>query len=382
MLDHLPPSLSLDTNLESRPGQLGSMDSSAFQFPSARTNLEWKLVLSDVKREYLNRKYRHCASRCRQLLDTAKADVSSLFSNLPFPSPCKELTPQQGTAKPAHLIYLHFYAASALEMQAKGLPSLPAHRSQLLQQARDHYRRAAVLTEAETAASSSRVSRFSSVSSSLCSPVFSEVTEGTSTRTTSPFPTLVSEEEDGASSRTRMLKKHHRKQVSFGDARVVTEPFVRPDSPTLGFDEWLGRTSPDPNPSHKLAEFSIYDQPSPLGLETRVPFSPTEEEPEMAGSLIDERLDEEDRRRNHQHAIRQYSSTLSFLQQQVTKHLSAIDEKVTDKPAALSRQASDEMRQLELEARIVRLKANGWQRKRFDASKYEALREAALADLS
>lgn len=43
--------------------------------PSPRTNQEWKKVLFDIKRDYLNRKHRSCASRCRQLLMTAKTHV-------------------------------------------------------------------------------------------------------------------------------------------------------------------------------------------------------------------------------------------------------------------------------------------------------------------
>jgi hypothetical protein len=40
------------------------------------------------------------------------------------------------------------------------------------------------------------------------------------------------------------------------------------------------------------------------------------------------------------------------------------------------------MRALDLKARIERLRAEGWQRKRFDPRRYDALCEAALADLA
>ncbi|CAK7228995.1 hypothetical protein SEUCBS140593_007098 [Sporothrix eucalyptigena] len=42
----------------------------------------------------------------------------------------------------------------------------------------------------------------------------------------------------------------------------------------------------------------------------------------------------------------------------------------------------DESHALDRKARIERLRRNGWQRKRFDPSRYEALRAAALAELN
>jgi hypothetical protein len=41
----------------------------------------------------------------------------------------------------------------------------------------------------------------------------------------------------------------------------------------------------------------------------------------------------------------------------------------------------DAGRSPELQARIERLRAKGWERKRFDARRYEELRENAVADL-
>lgn len=40
------------------------------------TSAEWAKVISDVKREYLNRRYRPCATRCSQILDNLKDFVS------------------------------------------------------------------------------------------------------------------------------------------------------------------------------------------------------------------------------------------------------------------------------------------------------------------
>lgn len=44
--------------------------------------------------------------------------------------------------------------------------------------------------------------------------------------------------------------------------------------------------------------------------------------------------------------------------------------------------ASEELRMLDRQARIEKLRQNGWQRKRFDASRYERLCNDVLAELS
>jgi hypothetical protein len=43
---------------------------------------------------------------------------------------------------------------------------------------------------------------------------------------------------------------------------------------------------------------------------------------------------------------------------------------------------SEDLRALDKQARIERLRRDGWQRKRFDASRYERLCEAVLAELN
>jgi hypothetical protein len=44
---------------------------------------EWKLSLREVKQEYLDGRYRHCAARCRTLLDGARHSVRTRrYSNI------------------------------------------------------------------------------------------------------------------------------------------------------------------------------------------------------------------------------------------------------------------------------------------------------------
>lgn len=266
-------------------------------------------------------------------------------------------------------------------MQARPLSPSSTHRAQLLAQARDHYRRASVITEAEGDSAATRLSRASNSSLSsafspslLQSPVLTEDNGGMSTRTTSPDPSVFSDRGEDAVRTSKLMKKHHRKQVSFGDINLATEPFVRPDSPTLG-DDVLSPTSPI-LVSPTIVPLSRFNA-SPPGLRTIVLLGEDSEDEEEEQE--EEVREEPSPRGSLKHALGNYSSTLSFLRQQISTHLAAVD---NPPPPPLSSAENDEMRRLDLEARIARLRERGWARPRFDAGRYEALREAATAEMN
>ncbi|MBV1838886.1 hypothetical protein KUA11_17050, partial [Acetobacter estunensis] len=80
--------------------------------------------------------------------------------------------------------------------------------------------------------------------------------------------------------------------------------------------------------------------------------------------------------------VERYCTVLSSIQKQINSHLVSIDRDITaalTPRAALSTNA--EMKHLDLRTRIDRLRANGWQRKRFDAKRYEEFREQVMADM-
>jgi hypothetical protein len=159
--------------------------------------------------------------------------------------------------------------------------------------------------------------------------------------------------------------------VTFSD---LQEPVIRPDSPTLGFDDWLGRPSPD--------------LPSILSSKTaKAPVTPTAEHPEETKE--EQGLDDAVFLREQ--CVSRYCAVLSSLREQLTAHLASIESELS-KPSAEERLSgrstpdclgnSDELRVLEIRSRIERLKQNGWQRKRFDVTRYETLRESVMAELS
>ncbi|KAK6863844.1 hypothetical protein PG995_000372 [Apiospora arundinis] len=177
---------------------------------------EWKKTLSEVKQKYLNRKYRTCSAKCCEILDNLK-DTSNI--------------------EPLHLVYLHFYAASSFEMCARPLSQSSTYRTKLLRDAREHYEDAALLIEKAEEATTQK-SRSGSVSSIASqSPSLPSCLNASAL---SPRSSLSSGDEKPAK---RPKKK---KKVSFSGLpdlvevskpTMQPEPYMRPDSPTLGWEE-------------------------------------------------------------------------------------------------------------------------------------------------
>ncbi|KAJ0168555.1 hypothetical protein CTA2_4542 [Colletotrichum tanaceti] len=326
------------------------------------TSAEWSKAVSEVKRQYMNRKYRPCSLRCCEILDNIKESAS---------------------IEPAYLIYLHFYAASSFDMLSRPLRGTSPYRTKLLQQARDHYTQASNLSKAadETMARSSRPS--SAATSSMHSPS-SSVSSRASSRTwtnstalSSPTPSVYSVEE-AVNNKLSNHQAPQKKRVTFCEA--PEEPFIRPDSPTLGFEDFL--CAPQENEPRYLPV--LPEEPEPADEPEEMAKPPTPEplnEDCDAFDFLQER------------SIHRYCGLLSSLRSQIAVHIADIEEQlatpsqtipsVNSFPTrAATPELSDELRSLDIKARIERLRQSNWQRRRFDASRYEALRESVLAELS
>lgn len=162
------------------------------------------------------------------------------------------------------------------------------------------------------------------------------------------------------------------------------EPYVRPDSPTLGFDDMYFHAPitkqdlpelPVP-PKFQEIEYPLHTihESESEDSESDQPFS-SEEEDESA-YLIAQSID-----RCCEH--------LSGLRRQFSRHAASLSETLSKPPsavAAVSRSRSgktvEELKALDKKVRIERLRRSGWQRQRFDARRYEELCEAVLAELS
>ncbi|KAF5700515.1 hypothetical protein FGLOB1_10722 [Fusarium globosum] len=338
------------------------------------TSAEWAKVISDVKREYLNRRYRPCTTRCSEILDNLK-DFSIV--------------------EPAYLIYLHFYAANSQEMLARALHQAAPARTTLLNQARDHYQRASTLINAadstvgpallrRPSGTTTTLPSLHSADSSVSSYISST---WTSSHSVSPASSISSIQSVPAS-------KPKKKRVTFSD--VPMELLERPDSPTLGLGSFLG---PARSTSPEISGGDSSAVPAPLRSLTQAPRSILT--PRSAQNDVSPSTDPELDPFRHARSVHRYSALLTSLQRQVFRHLSFIEtelgqqhitppyEDTPPSPVTVNTATSasatlnaDKTRSPELQIRIERLRAKGWERKRFDARRYAELRESASADMN
>ncbi|KAI1333299.1 hypothetical protein F5Y16DRAFT_9252 [Xylariaceae sp. FL0255] len=184
---------------------------------------EWRKAIDSVKHKYVARKYRSCSIQCCEILDNLE-DLSAV--------------------EPLHLIYLHFYAASSSEWCARPLSASSTYRTKLLRDAQAHYCEAeTLLITAECWMAERSISALSTTRSntpSLCGRSSeSELSSAISSPRTSVFgpdeivspkPSIRSE------ARSRNMKK-----VSLSCLTELLEfqpePYFRPDSPTLGWED-------------------------------------------------------------------------------------------------------------------------------------------------
>lgn len=161
--------------------------------------------------------------------------------------------------------------------------------------------------------------------------------------------------------------------MAFAD-ELEYEPAVRPDSPTLGFsDPASGRNSPCLDIPIEPLPPSVQSMPDVCPA-----FSPS---PSLDGDEFPHHMDDTGLPEARE-SLERYCTVLSSIQRQITSHMAAIDKDITAGLTSKTAVPVDEgMRALELRSRIERLRANGWQRKRFDAKRYEDFRERVMSDM-
>ncbi|KAL7628769.1 hypothetical protein AAE478_000284 [Parahypoxylon ruwenzoriense] len=408
------------------------------------TSTEWKKAIDEVKRKYLNRKYRACSARCCEILD-----------NLRDPS----------AVEPLYLIYLHFYAASSFELCARPLSCSSNYRTRLLRDAQVHYNKAEGLIQKteETMNRRTRSASSSSTTSSINSPELSPRSSASSTTVSSPRTSVCSVEDGAAKPNIKPVIKA-KKKVSFSGLNDLIEfqpePYIRPDSPTLGWEDYIFPSPPDNTPLFVERNRSVpLPKSEPVIEQNQAPETQSEiakpstsdreltEEP----SATDDRFDLDVFLQTR--SMNRIRAQLSALRLQVTWHRDGVDALLAapddtpatpivpmdvppvpptlfspprpsrantcptevelglssngksipwtasalsdsfarspnsemSNPRAIARPASaaSTIRSTDeaLQHRIERLRAGGWQRKRFDNRRYEALREQVLGEL-
>ncbi|KAL1841125.1 hypothetical protein VTJ49DRAFT_7403 [Mycothermus thermophilus] len=365
------------------------------------TKAEWRKCIAEVKRKYFGKRYRACSARCLEVLDGIK-DHSQI--------------------EPIYLIYLHFYAATSLEICARPLPSNGPQRAAMLQQARTHFDRASELIDA---AEESVLQKFrpGSVSSSRGSSCHSPSNSISSSRAWTPETRVSSPTESVCSFDDLPIAKQpppkRVKKVSFSLPRdeepldIAPEPIIRPDSPTLGFEDYFFIVpASQPESPSRFHEIEMPLETIPEHHEEELDCIPEETEEEQ------ENHHDEDDENSYAiaGAVARACEHLATLRAQLARHSNSLDQLLLlqqQQPQKQQRQRisllpsprspspfpvslpsptnaphqqqlqpiKEEARALDRQARIERLRKSGWQRKRFDARRYEELAETALAEL-
>ncbi|KAK3337194.1 hypothetical protein B0T19DRAFT_63775 [Cercophora scortea] len=341
------------------------------------TKADWRKTISEIKRLHIGKKYRVCSARCLEILD-----------NLKDPS----------QVEPMFLIYLHFYAATSMEICALPLPSSSSFRASLFQQARSHFDRAALLIPAAEDSVVRKIRRPGSVSSSRSSTCHSPSDSISSrpwspeTPSSSPANSVCSFEDHSAKSHSPARATKRVKKVSFSLPKTLPKkqhyhiptPIIRPDSPTLGFDDDYFQEAAA---REELPDLPIRFQ------EVELPLHPIAEDQQLnAETFLVTR------------SVNRFCEGLTALRDQLARHSASLDELLTAKPAipvtpttpsqlprfssasstttrARSNSAVD-LRALDKQARIERLRQNGWKRQRFDAKRYEELCANVMSELA
>lgn len=381
------------------------------------TQAEWRKTIAEVKRKYFSKRYRACSARCVEVLEGIK-DVSQV--------------------EPIYLIYLHFYAATSMEICARPLPSASALRANLLQQARTHFDKASALINAAEdsvlrkfrpgSATSSRGSSCHSPSNSISSRA------GTpDTRLSSPAGSVCSFDDLSPPNPPPSPPKRVKK-VSFSLPKDATplhipaaEPIIRPDSPTLGgFDDAFCFSPTTPTSPKSMAEHH-HQLPQPRFQEIELlPLQPIPETVESEAEDEPSEINNDNSNNDTYHLARSVDRCcehLASLRAQLARHSTSLHDLLASEPSSLSSSSTastapppavavavaatrlpvavagtmngngstgmgggggggsaasaEEARR----ARIERLRRSGWQRKRFDGTRYEVLCEEVLAEL-
>ncbi|KAI2782336.1 hypothetical protein F4815DRAFT_32499 [Daldinia loculata] len=443
-----PPSSLIHRRQQSLPSIRTARRGSLIQSPTLSiipsTPSEWKNAIDEVKRKYLNHKYRACSARCCEIIDNLK-DTSDV--------------------EPLYLIYLHFYAASSFELCARPLSYSSTYRTRLLSDAEIHYGKAEALIQnaEENITRKTRSTSSCSTASSLHSPELSPSVRSSVSSTTfsSPRSSVCSTGDEAVIKPSPKSGVKAKKKVSFSGLTDLIEfqpePYIRPDSPTLGWED-------DIFPHHSDSSLPLFSanklKSAPLSKsepkEPEPPFEPQPTIPERSVprdsqsveeiSIADDKFDLDAFLQTR--SMNRMCAQLSALRSQISWHRDGVqallagpndtsevpapalpedvspipssplggmrlprantlpveagsdslpwttsgqrdrftDSPGPDSPRAIIRPASaastirctDEA----LKQRIERLRANGWQRKRFDSRRYEALREQALGELA
>ncbi|MDI1488278.1 MAG: hypothetical protein OHK93_007552 [Ramalina farinacea] len=306
-----------------------------------QTAQQWRLNLHRIKVSYLNGQWKKCSSRCQDLLQATHDQRSSL-----------------------HTTYLCFYAALSVEASARTLHPISIAKLHALYEAKQFLEWSLnALPERQVMeevvhppnVSTSPTNHRSPSSIESISPSFDSVDSCNTYRPYSPPSSLESDD--------------HMIDTSFGKPLPLR---ITKSVKISGKHFTLIRSSPQSS--------------ARSSLESTASAKPEVEDIAQRDAVMDYTGIWLRNRR-----IERFNEHLDDFISTVLKNLEMIEAQITATKEAqaaryiagrvASRAEEDDAKGADLRERILRLKATGWRRERFDASKYEQLCELALAEL-
>ena len=295
---------------------------------------------------------------------------------------------------PLYSIYLCFYAAISLDQTARSLHNNSTDKLPLFDKSLTYYQNAlsfvssasfttapSIIRLTDRKINSPKRTSISSVSSSNRSSVDSIFSQSSSS-------SGVSEVSSGPPSPNRKEKygqAAHRRNLSSTELqpaplRIQKKVSFSPNLPTLA-------TQVEAQTNDKDEDLTILDRfplppPSPPFLRYLPSGSQLEQDPQPNDVSHS----------NKKAAISRYQCHLTSFSAQLEYHIDAVHSQISAviqsprQPTARiirpSLSAEEEVQRVELRTRIQRLKAIGWERKRFDGKRYQDLCEKAIAELN
>jgi hypothetical protein len=290
---------------------------------------------------------------------------------------------------PLYLIFISFYAASSLEITGRALHIDSSNKLPIFQQSVSYYKNAESHIEYASFSADPRVKaavtrRPSSVASSVRSStdsIFSQTSSLYSACSSAiPSPTTLCP-----------IPQHFRLHSEISQPELAPEPLNIKKRVTFSFDPRRVSLTPSNLENAELLDHFPSPPASPTLSQWHLPGFEERKESESPDSISSFLLSR---------SLARYRAHLSDLQDKLISHISSVNTQIqlvkiqrkarrSNLPNLFHEFSSggiegvdkDEMRKVELEARIVRLRSTGWERKRFDGEKYNKLCDIALREL-
>ncbi|TEY37427.1 hypothetical protein BOTCAL_0519g00060 [Botryotinia calthae] len=340
---------------------------------------DWKVIMDEVKKLYLTRQYTECAAQCTKVLNS-------------ITDPYR--------VHPLHSLFLSFYCATCLEITASDLTNNSPEKLSLLRDSLSYFRKAEEyityadipilnngLPPSTRPSSTSSTSSTSSARSSVDS-VFSSTSFPYTTDRLSPALSSYSFESVDNDKTPRHSRTFSESSIASTQSTQSTDTTTTPNRPApLRIKK---KVSFSPALPTLISDQSLDDDfgkipraiPSPI-TPSRPIISSKYQSPSPAYP-------------SHNTHLTSYNLNLSSLTTQLTYHITHINNLIDtiqnvrksrrsnlpsfapslfNSPDGLSDEDRAEMERRDIRARIEKLRSGGWGKKRWDGSRYSALRE-------